>query len=227
MRTAVLTGASSGLGASLANLLLDKDYHVITVSRRPPLNKRVEWIQADLGTASEVEMCVAKILKENKSISLLVNNAAVSPASRIINMSYADFYKVIEIDFLAPRKLINGLAAVLTGGTIVNIISRVGLEGRIGLSAYGAAKELLLDYTLVNSESYARQGIRMFAVNPGFMYTEMVPDKILDVQKAESVMNVCMTPELSASLIFQLIMSSFSGGNVYDLDSRIYRQWNR
>jgi NAD(P)-dependent dehydrogenase (short-subunit alcohol dehydrogenase family) len=226
MKIAVVTGGSSGLGAALIDKLIEHKFHVVTTSRRSALNKSAEWIKTDLSKPEEVNAFADSVMEKYGSIKLLINNAALSPAARLINMSFDEFQEVINVDFVAPRILMNRFASKLTGGSIVNVVSRVGIEGRIGLTAYGAAKELLFDYSLLMAPQFAKQLVKVFTVNPGFMFTENISDKVLETQKQESILNRYMTPELSAKLILQIVKQNFGAGNLIDLDSRIYKIWS-
>lgn len=226
MKIAVVTGGSSGLGASLIDLLIEREYYVVTASRRPALNKSAEWYETDLSKSEQVNSFANAVLKKYGSINLLINNAAFSPAARLVNMTFEELQEVIDIDFIAPRILMNRFSDVLSGGSIVNVVSRVGIEGRVGLTAYGVAKELLLDYSILIASQFAKKAIKVYAVNPGFMYTENITDKVLEIQKNESVLKTCMTPKLSANLILQLLERDFAAGTLIDLDSRIYKLWN-
>jgi len=226
MKIAVVTGGSSGLGASLIDLLIEREFHVVTASRRPALNKSAEWFETDLSKPEQVNKFAETVIKKYSTIDLLINNAAYSPAARLVNMTFEEFQEVLNVDFIAPRILMNRFAKVLNGGSIVNVVSRVGIEGRVGLTAYGVAKELLLDYSVLVASEFAKQAVKVFAVNPGFMYTENISDKVLETQKQESVLKTCMTPLLSAKLILQLLESDFAVGTLIDLDSRIYKLWN-
>ncbi len=227
MAKAIVTGGSSGLGVAIIRDLSALGMDIVAISRRQPeLHNNVCWLKTDLSNLKEVNALCSTLKKEIGKIDLLINNAAISPASRIINLKEAEFDEVSTVNFLAPRMLIRALSNNLAdGGTVINIVSRVALEGRIGLAAYGIAKAMLLDYTTLNANLFAAQGTTIFAVNPGYMATGMATEKATEIQKKESLFGTIATADRASKLILKLWKQNFVHGTFINLDSRMYNRW--
>lgn len=226
MKTALITGASSGLGFALADLFLRNGYRVIALSRRGLAPEGAETHQVDLADIKALRRLIKKIEPDLGELSVLINNAGVSPAARILNTPEFDYDNTIKINFLAPKALTELLLPKMCRpGIIVNIISRVGFEGRIGLCAYAVSKGLLAGYTEVLAQSSKKQDISVYGINPGFMLTGMITEIAIKAQKGESLLHVALPPEHSAKMIFSIIEGKAGLGPFFDLDSRVYHSW--
>jgi 3-oxoacyl-[acyl-carrier protein] reductase len=226
MSVAVITGGSSGLGLRLARKYTNQGYEVITCSRRGKSCENALSFQADFSRPESVTRFAHSIKKDTEKINVLINNAGISPAARILNFNEQDFLDTLQVNFNAARSLTECLRPLLSGGgSVVNIVSRVGIEGRIGLCAYGAAKGLLIGYTRGMAREFGNDNIRINCVNPGFMVTGMVTEKTMDRQKGESVLQIISDIDASAEFVYWISTIKWGTGQVFDFDTRIYSTW--
>ncbi|MFH0922078.1 MAG: SDR family oxidoreductase [Fibrobacterota bacterium] len=226
MKRLLVTGGSSGLGLCLAGRFLSMGWEVHTLSRRAESAPGAVNHAVDHADARAIAAFTTRFIAEVGCLDLLINNAAIAPAALLVSFSEHDFDRTLMVDFTAPRLLSEQLRPLLRGGTIINVVSRVGKEGRAGLCAYAAAKGLLIDYTRSLSREMEKDNIRVVAVNPGFMVTPMVREKMIEVQRRESILNMVSAPEASTNFIAWIAGQSFGSGSLFDFDSRIYQSWN-
>jgi len=226
MKKVLITGASSGLGQALAHAFQNNGDQVLTLSRRGQSIPEAVNISLNLLDEDGIATFIHHFKTLHSKLDILINNAGISPSGRILNFSEADFDKTVAVNFKACRQLTEGLRPILSGGLVVNIVSRVGIEGRTGLCGYAAAKGLLSGYTIGMAEELKKDNIRIVGINPGFMRTEMVDEKAIEMQKRESVLSATSTVERSASLILALVSQPIASGQLINLDSRIYHSWN-
>jgi len=183
---AVITGASSGIGAVYADRLARRGYDLIVVARnRERLNalakrlttetgRSIEVLQADLNDKKDLSRVEAK-LREDKSITVLVNNAGVGAMAPLLN---TDVNKLDEVLSLNIRALTRLTYAAVPGfverghGTFINIASIVGIAPEILNGVYGASKAYVIAFSHSLEHELASRGIRVQAVLPGATATE-------------------------------------------------------
>jgi NAD(P)-dependent dehydrogenase (short-subunit alcohol dehydrogenase family) len=190
-RTIVLTGASRGIGHATVKRFSGEGWQVVTCSRDdvPEECKRdPNWshhIPTDLSDPDQVTQFVAEAhsVLEGRPVHALINNAAVSPKTPFkerlgcLNGEIADWRRVFELNLFAPLVLARGFAGSLAKGkgTIVNITSIAGhaIHPFAG-SAYSTSKAALSALTREMAVEFAEIGVRVNAVAPGEIETEMV-----------------------------------------------------
>lgn len=190
-KTLVLTGASRGIGHSTVKRFSDADWRIITCSRDdvPEACKRdPNWshhIPTDLSDARQVAAFVSRATEflDGAGLNALVNNAAISPKTDYkerlgcLNGDIGEWRRVFELNFFAPLMLVRGLAGPLARakGAVVNITSIAGhaIHPFAG-SAYSTSKAALSALTREMAVEFAELGVRVNAVAPGEIETEMV-----------------------------------------------------
>ncbi|HTL37130.1 MAG TPA: SDR family NAD(P)-dependent oxidoreductase [Kofleriaceae bacterium] len=222
-RTALVTGASRGIGRAIALGLAREGASVAIVGRtRETLDQTVEQltshgvkaagIRADLANMEEVPRAIEAAARELGSIDILVNNAGENQLGRFEEMPHDEWWHQVELNLrsptLASRAVIPGMLA-RRWGRIINIASVNAKRGVNFSSAYCAAKAGLLGLTRALAMEYAQRGITVNAVCPGFVQTQLTErltqqrTKLFNVS-AETVLqatlrnipqNVVMTPE--------------------------------
>ncbi|MDU8910483.1 3-oxoacyl-ACP reductase FabG [Aestuariicoccus sp. MJ-SS9] len=193
-KTALVTGASGGIGGEIAKTLHAAGATVgLSGTRTGPL----EALAAELGTRAHVLPCnlsdpeaVAALPKQAAEamggVDILVNNAGITRDNLFMRMSDDEWQSVIDVNLTATFKLCKG---VLRGmmkarwGRIVNISSVVGATGNPGQGNYAAAKAGMVGMSKSLAYEVASRGITVNAVAPGFIETAMT-DKLNDDQKA-------------------------------------------
>jgi NAD(P)-dependent dehydrogenase (short-subunit alcohol dehydrogenase family) len=184
-QTAIVTGAAQGIGRRTAELLSENGYAVALVDLRPSTGvsaalrekgRAVLDFQGDISDEATVIECAAKVEREWGHIDLLVNNAGISCISPAEETSVQQFRRVLEINLTAPFILAKtfGPKMIARGkGSIVNVASIAGLVGIADRTAYNASKHGLIGLTRTLAAEWGARGVRVNAVCPGWVKTEM------------------------------------------------------
>ncbi len=187
-RTAVVTGASSGLGAEMALALARAGGAVIAVARREDrllalaesatkLAGNITHCVADLSSTDGVSK-VARAVSERGGCDVLVANAGTAEVGKIESMDDESFCRVLDLNLTAQWRLAKALfqwLAESAAGRVINISSIYGISApvRSGLVAYAASKHGLVGLTRTQAVEWAEHGITANAIAPGYFPTEM------------------------------------------------------
>jgi NAD(P)-dependent dehydrogenase (short-subunit alcohol dehydrogenase family) len=182
MPTAIITGASRGLGRALARALIRDDWKLVIDARGAAALEAVARELGQLGDVtalpgdvSDPEHRRALVGAAGGRIDLLVNNASTlgpSPQPRLALYPPSELQRVFRINVLAPVALIQlALPHIPAGGTIVNITSDAAVEAYEGWGGYGSAKAALERITAVLGAE--NPDLRVYAIDPGDMNTQM------------------------------------------------------
>jgi short-subunit dehydrogenase len=184
--TALITGASSGIGAVYADRLARSGYDLILVARRADklrtlaqeltgrTGRSVETIAADLTNASDLAS-VEAVLKTDASITMLVNNAGVGATTPLLLSDISDMERMIALNVGVPTRLAHAAAPGFVargGGTIINIASIVALAPELLNGVYGGSKAFVLAFTQSLQHELGDKGVRVQAVLPGATATD-------------------------------------------------------
>lgn len=187
-KTALVTGASSGIGRRIALVLAAAGAKVAVTARRAELLSEIEKesplitaFPSDLTIAADREKLVTNVQMSLGPIDILVNNAGAVNATSIENESLEDFAQMIELNLTASWHLMKlvGVSMVERGhGSVINIASILGVVGATPAkdSGYSAAKGGLVNLTREMGLQWARKGVRVNAICPGWFETEMIED---------------------------------------------------
>lgn len=190
-KTVVVTGASRGIGHQTARLFLDRGWQIITCSREEApaeCGRDTNWtchIATDLGDADSVQNFIVEANKalDGNPLHALINNAGMSPKTPYkerlgcLNGDLDAWHDVFELNFFAPLRLSRGFAGALAKGkgAIVNVTSIAGHKIHpFAGSAYSISKTALSGLTREMANEFAELGVRVNAVAPGEIETDMV-----------------------------------------------------
>ncbi len=196
-RTALVTGASQGIGRAVALLLAQSGYQVALAARNANNLAEVQaQIEAAGGVAESFVLDVADetavktgakaVLARFGTVHALVNNAGITRDTLVLRMKTADFEDVLRANLTGAFWLTQALLPAMMKarwGRIINITSVVGETGAAGQANYAASKAGLIGLTKALAREVASRGITVNAVAPGFIQTAMT-DALTDDQKA-------------------------------------------
>jgi 3-oxoacyl-[acyl-carrier protein] reductase len=195
-RTALITGASGGIGGDIARALHRNGAAVILSGTRAAalealqeeLGDRSHVITADLGDGASIDALAKQAdAKAENGVDILVNNAGVTKDGLIMRMKDSDWEDVLRINltssFRLSRALIRGMMK-RRWGRIVGISSVVGATGNAGQVNYAASKAGMIGFTKSLAQEVASRGVTVNAVAPGFIETPMT-DVLPDSQKTK------------------------------------------
>lgn len=237
-RTALVTGASRGIGRAIALALAAKGFavavnyagsHEAAEAVKDEIEKNgghAFLVQGDVSKADDVDRIFKEIKDRFGALDVLVNNAGINRDALLIRMSDDNWDDVIATD-LKSDFLTTKAAALLMmkkrKGSIINISSVVGIMGNIGQANYAAAKAGVIGLTKSCAKELAGRNIRVNVVAPGFIETAMtdgIPEKIREKMIASIPMGRMGQPEDIANAVCFLASddSSYITGQVFVVD---------
>lgn len=227
-KVALVTGASSGMGAETARLLSEGGARVFAAQRSP---SEFEDIAVDLAHASAPEKTIDHIAKEAGQLDILVNNAGLMREGTVEETSLEEWHLQMQINLTAPFLLIRFAMPLLrtARGTIVNVGSIEGLGNNPRHPVYGASKAGLHGLTRAVAVDHGPDGVRCNAVAPGWIDTRLnknfiasLPEPAAFPSKIGSIhpLGRIGAPQEVAALICWLASdaASFVTGQVWTID---------
>ena len=185
MQVVLITGAAQGVGYATAKLFAETGYHVVMTDLQP-LDAQIETLSAlggsvsglsgDISSEAFVTGLAEKVAREHTAVDVLVNNAGISLICRAEDTSFDQWQHVMNINLTGPFLLCREIGKQMLArrrGNIVNVASIAGLHGVIDRSAYNASKHGLIGLTRTLAAEWGSRGVRVNAVCPGWIKTEM------------------------------------------------------
>ncbi|MDR0290199.1 MAG: 3-oxoacyl-[acyl-carrier-protein] reductase [Treponema sp.] len=238
-KKALITGAYRGIGKTMADLFIAEGAEVWGLDYKTPedLAARVEaakgklhWVVADLSQVAGVEAIIESSVKESGGFDILVNNAGITKDNLSFRMTLEDWQKVLDINLTAAFLISRIVGRDMTrrrSGSIINMASVVGIHGNGGQANYSASKAGLIGVTKSLANEYASRNIRVNALAPGYIESDMtaaVPEearkKMIDVIPLKRTGRQEDVAE--AALFFASDSSSYITGQVLPVDGGMY-----
>ena len=204
-KVAIITGGASGIGKKTAEIF-SKEGAAIAIFdvNRDALNQTEKEIRdnggkcngyvVDVTNFEDVTEKVKEVIEDFGEINVLVNNAGITRDNFLTKMEIDDWNKVIAINLTGTFNCAKAVAPYMmekNKGNIVNVSSVVGVYGNIGQTNYAASKAGVIGLTKTWAKEFAKKGIRVNAVAPGFIKTPMtdkVPEKVLEIMISKTPM---------------------------------------
>ena len=237
-KTALVTGASRGIGRAIALRLAAEGVRVAinyagNVKAAEEVKAAVEaaggaaiLCQADISDSAAVEAMVADVVKEFGTIDILVNNAGITRDTLLMRMKDEDFAKVLDTNLKGVFYCTKAVAKLMMkkrSGRIVNMASVVGLVGNAGQTNYAAAKAGVIGFSKSAARELASRGITVNVVAPGFIGTDMtavLPEAVKEKTLAGIPLGKMGEPEDVANAVLFLAsdQASYITGQVVNVD---------
>ena len=199
IKTALVTGASRGIGRAVALRLAQDGYQVfVTYVSKPELAEAVQEViesrggkaaafRLDVGDAEAISAFFKEHVKDKVRLEVLVNNAGLTKDNLIIRMKPSDWEVVLRVNLTGSFVCLQEAAKLMIRqryGRIINVSSVVGQMGNAGQANYAASKAGMIGLTKSAAQELASRGITVNAVAPGFIDTDMTSGLSEDIQDA-------------------------------------------
>lgn len=189
-KTAIVTGASRGIGAAIARRLCEAGANVVLCSRSAESVAQIaDTLQskgystyamaADISEKADVEVLIEKTLDQFSHIDILVNNAGITRDMLLMRLKDEDWDAVLQTNLTGTMYCTRAVLRPMIrqrSGRIINISSVVGLVGNPGQANYAAAKAGIIGFTKATAKEVSARGITVNAIAPGFITTDMTAE---------------------------------------------------
>ena len=237
-KTAIITGASRGIGKGIAKEFASNGANVaFTFSKSVELAKEFEKelislgvkavaYQSDAANYNDSIELVEKIVKDFDSIDILVNNAGITRDNLLMRMQEEDFNQVIKVNLNSVFNMTKAVQKIMLkqrSGSIINMGSVVGIKGNAGQTNYAASKAGIIGFSKSIALELGSRNIRCNVIAPGFIETEMtkkLDEKIIENWRNSIPLKRGGTPVDVANACVWLAsdMSSYVTGQVLNID---------
>ena len=241
-KVSLVTGSSRGIGRAIAielakngiDIVVNNDKNseegIDVVKEIEKIGQRAIYIQADVANTDHVEKMLENIISEFGRIDILINNAGIVVDKKLENMRTDQWSKVISVNLTGTFNCTKSAIIYMKehgGGKIINIASVVGEIGNFGQSNYAASKGGIIAFTKTVAKEYARDGILVNAIAPGFMKTNMVksiPPKVIEKILENIPLRRLGEPEEVAKLVRFLVSedANYITGQVININGGMF-----
>ena len=238
-KVVLITGASQGIGAAAAKAFATQGAKLALLARseeklkalKEEIGKQteVEVYPADVSEKKSVEQAIEKVLADFGKVSVLINNAGITRDNLFLRMKEEEWDEVFQVNvkgaFYCTKAVVRSMMKAREG-VILNISSVVGLFGNLGQANYGASKAALIGFTKSLAKELGRWNIRVNAIAPGFIQTDMVKsleDKMEEVTKHIPLKRLGTPEEVAEVCVFLASpRASYITGAVIQVDGGLF-----
>jgi 3-oxoacyl-[acyl-carrier protein] reductase len=235
-----ITGSTRGIGLAIAhhfaakgaNLVLNgrSDISSELIGEFDQYDGQVIGISGDVSDAADAKRMILEAIEALGSIDILINNAGITNDKLMLKMTEADFEQVLKINLTGAFNMIQAVLKPMTKarqGAIINMTSVVGLMGNVGQANYAASKAGLIGLTKSVAREVAGRNIRVNAIAPGFIESDMtavLSDKVKESMKAQIPMKrFGHTVEIATAALF-LASQEYMTGQTIAIDGGLTMQ---
>ena len=234
-KVAIITGASRGIGKSIASKLLSYGCKVVLLSRKlEDLEKvkndfkseNIKCFECDITNINQFKDVVHEVVNTWGKLDILINNAGITKDKLLLRMNESDWDNVINVNLKGCYNTIKVASNFMIRkkyGKIVNISSVIGQIGNSGQSNYAASKSAIEGLTRTLAVEFGSRNINVNCVAPGYIETDMtknLDEKIIQEMKKNIPLNkLGLTSDISETVCFlSSDLSSFITGQVINVD---------
>lgn len=238
-KTALITGCNRGIGRAIAKKFASEGANLICAIRKenPDFKEEIEaWIERygvtidfiyfDLTDEESIKSAFKQLNKDKRSIDILVNNAGIPAGGFLLMTSLQKVKEVFQVNFFSQflvTQLVAKMMMKQKKGTIVNMSSVAALDNQGGWTAYGGSKAAMISFTKTTARELSSFGIRVNAVAPGLIATEMgneMDEKYQADMMSRANLGRKGTPEEVANLVAFLASdeASYMTGQIIRID---------
>jgi 3-oxoacyl-[acyl-carrier protein] reductase len=226
-RLALITGAGGGLGRALVKEFASHNWQIVAAMRRPTKLPDATCLKLDVTEPSQVERAIGETLERFGRIHALVNNAGLTADNLFTAMSDEDWARVLDVNLRGAFLCSKAVARQMVrqrDGHIINISSQAARLAMRGRSNYAAAKAGLIGFTQSLAKELGSRNVRVNAIFPGVMPTNMTAaltaEQLDAFASANALGRINSVEEVARFIVFLTTMQNISG-QVFTLDSRI------
>jgi 3-oxoacyl-[acyl-carrier protein] reductase len=235
-KVAIITGGARGIGKMTAKTFMREGAHVVIADFDETAGKqteaelqdagRIKFVKVDVNQNEDVELMVRTAVETYGRIDILLNNAGITIDGFLTKMDDEAWQKVIDVNLTGVFKCTKAVVPIMMdqgSGVILNASSVIGIYGNLGQTNYAATKAGVIGLTRSWAKEMGPKGIRVNAVAPGFIMTDMtskVPQKVLDLMEAKTPLKRLGRPEdiAAAYLFLASDDASFINGTILSVD---------
>ena len=235
-----VTGSTRGIGLAIARQFASFGANVVLNGRSEISQDLIDSfkdypveviaISGDVSNFDDAKRMVDEAISKLGSVDILVNNAGITNDKLMLKMSESDFESVLKVNLTGAFNMTQSVLKPMTRarqGAIINMSSVVGLTGNIGQANYAASKAGLIGLTKSVAREVAARGIRVNAIAPGFIESDMtdaIPEKMQEAILAEIPMKRIGKAEEVASVAVFLAQQDYLTGQVIAIDGGMTMQ---
>lgn len=235
-----VTGSTRGIGLAIARQFASLGANIVLNGRSEisqdlidsfkDYRVKVIAISGDVSNFDDAKRMVDEAINELGSVDILVNNAGITNDKLMLKMSEADFESVLKVNLTGAFNMTQSVLKPMTRarqGAIINLSSVVGLTGNVGQANYATSKAGLIGFTKSVAREVAARGVRVNAIAPGFIESDMtdaIPEKMQEAILAGIPMKRIGKAEEVASVASFLAQQDYLTGQVIAIDGGMTMQ---
>ncbi|GAX46717.1 3-oxoacyl-[acyl-carrier-protein] reductase [Pseudolactococcus reticulitermitis] len=226
-----ITGSTRGIGLAIAhhfaahgaNIVLNGRSEITSelIGEFDPYDVQVVGVSGDVSDAEDAKRMIQAATETLGSVDVLINNAGITADKLMLKMTADDFDRVLKINLTGAFNMTQAVLKPMTKarqGAIINMTSVVGLIGNVGQANYAASKAGLIGLTKSVAREVASRNIRVNAIAPGFIESDMtavLSDKVKDAMKAQIPMKrFGSTEEIATAALFVATQEYITGQTI-------------